>query len=52
MFKVFFYFSSGGHFVQWSKTILKNSNSGRALFKEHLDEIILRLGYLPTSICR
>ena len=39
--KVFLFFSSGSHFVQWSGTILRNF--GRGLPKEHFCEIILKL---------
>ena len=38
-------FSSGSHFVQWSKTILA------FLVKEHFYEIILILGHWPMR-CR
>ena len=53
--KCFSVFSSGGHFVQPSGTILAylvEGHFGSGPFKEHLYEIILKLGHWPTSRCR
>ena len=46
----FFFFSSGIHFVQWSKTSLAKlveSRSGNIFY-----EMILKLSHLLTSSCR
>ena len=48
--KGFSCFSYSDHFVQWNKTILATLIAGS--FKEHFDEIILKLGHWPTSRCR
>ena len=46
--KGFSCFSSGHHFVKWSKTI---SAILVESFKEHFCEIILKLGHWPKSRC-
>ena len=47
-FKGFSIFGSGGHFVQWSRTILAILVEGHP--KKHC-EIILKLGHWPRRSC-
>ena len=48
--KLFSIFSSGGHSVQWSGTIL--AIFGRGSSKEHFCEIILKLDHWSRRRCR
>ena len=47
-FKGFSIFSSGGHFVQWSETILAILGS----LKEYFHDIILKSGHWSRRRCR
>ena len=48
LIKSYSYFSSGGHFVQRSKTILAVLVEGHSI---HFYEMILKMGHWPMSRC-